>query len=137
MAQSFLWLLILGAFGSFTLGFSCGAVTFALTWGPVIGAKVHVCCGMVYLHSPMTSSQPQDIISLRSLQALSHARCVVIGCVCIIFGALAFQHQDVQAYLGIALPGSFTDKPDIVRHTSHSCTCLARYTNTALCLLLP
>ena len=56
MAQSFLWLLILGAFGSFTLGFSCGAVTFALTWGPVIGAKVHVCCGMVCAHSLMTSS---------------------------------------------------------------------------------
>ena len=43
MAQAFLWLLLLGAVGSFTLGFSCGAVTFALTWGPVIGAKVCGC----------------------------------------------------------------------------------------------
>ena len=84
----------------------------------------------------MTSLQTHDIIPVWSLQALSHSRCVVIGCVCILFGALAFQHQDVQAFLGMALPGSFTDKPDIVRHNSDSCTCLAIHTNTALCLLL-
>ena len=81
-------------------------------------------------------SQSHDISPVWSLQAMSHSRCIVIGCVCILIGALAFQHQDVQAFLGIALPGSFTDKPDIVRHISDSCTCLAADTNPASCLLL-
>ena len=121
--QSFLWLLIVGAFASFTLGFGCGAVTFALTWGPVIGAKVCKYCGMICIHSPVTSSL------VWSLQALSHSQGAVIGCVCILLGALVFQDQDIQAFQGIALPGSFTDKPDIVRHISDSCTCLAGYTN--------
>ena len=96
---------------------------------------LHSSCGMVPVCTSMTSSQSHDI-SVWSLQALSHLRCTVIGCVCILIGALAFQRQDIQAFLGIALPGSFTNKPDIVRHTSDSCTCLAEYTNTALCLLL-
>ena len=82
-------------------------------------------------------SQSHDVTSVWSLQALSHLRCTVIGCVCILMGALAFQHQDVQAYLGVALPGSFTNKPDIVRHSSDSCTWLAAETYLAPCLLLP
>ena len=80
---------------------------------------------------------PWRHLCLVPLQALSHLRCTIIGCVCILFGALAFQHQDVQAFLGIALPGSFTNKPDIVRHSSDSCTCLAADRDPAPCLLLP
>ena len=79
-------------------------------------------------------SQSHDDISVWS-QALSHSRCVVIGCVCILSGALVFQHQDIQAFQGITLPGSFTNKPDIVRHTSDGCTCLAEGSVPAAALM--
>ena len=103
---------------------------FCLDMGPS-GWSQGLCLLWQSIHSHI-----HDIISVWSLQALSHSRCTVIGCVCILFGALVFQQQDIQAFLGIALPGSFTNKPDIVRHTSDSCTCLAGHTNTAMCLLV-
>ena len=80
--------------------------------------------GLCLLWHP-TYSQSHDNTSVWSLQALSYSKCVVFGCVCILFGSLAFQQQDIQAFQGITLPGSFTNKPDIVRHTSGSCTCPA------------